>query len=330
MKKVKKIIFLILIMIIISGCGKNNVEKTIDNLTKKIEDIQSYHLEGIMDIVNNENTYSYDVDVVYKKDNNFKVSLKNKINNHEQIILRNNDGVYILTPSLNKSFKFQSEWPYNNSQSYLLQNLINDIKNDNEKIQEENENGYIITTKTNYSNNKDLKKQKIYINKDKNIYQVEVLGENDIVKIKMMINNIDYNSNYNDDFFKLENNMQVSKERDEHVSKIEDIIYPMYIPQNTFLSSQDKVTTETGERVIMTFAGDNPFMLIQETINQSENGITSVNGEPYQLHDSIGIIDNTSITWVNQGMEYYLVSNTLNQEQLINVANSLTTTPLEK
>ena len=104
----------------------------------------------------------------------------------------------------------------------------------------------------------------------------------------------------------------------------------MYIPQNTFLSSQDKVTTETGERVIMTFAGDNPFMLIQETINQSENGITSVNGEPYQLHDSIGIIDNTSITWVNQGMEYYLVSNTLNQEQLINVANSLTTTPLEK
>jgi outer membrane lipoprotein-sorting protein len=330
MKKVKKIIFLILIMIIISGCGKNNVEKAIDNLTKKIEDIQSYHLEGIMDIVNNENTYSYDVDVVYKKDNNFKVSLKNKINNHEQIILRNNDGVYILTPSLNKSFKFQSEWPYNNSQSYLLQNLINDIKNDNEKIQEENENGYIITTKTNYSNNKDLKKQKIYINKDKNIYQVEVLGENDIVKIKMMINNIDYNSNYNDDFFKLENNMQVSKERDEHVSKIEDIIYPMYIPQNTFLSSQDKVTTETGERVIMTFAGDNPFMLIQETINQSENGITSVNGEPYQLHDSIGIIDNTSITWVNQGMEYYLVSNTLNQEQLINVANSLTTTPLEK
>lgn len=330
MKTIKKISFLILCAFIITGCGKNSIENIIKNLTKKIEETESYHLEGILDIVNNENTYSYDVDVAYKKDNNFKVSLKNKTNNHEQIILRNNEGVYVLTPSLNKSFKFQSEWPYNNSQSYLLQNIINDIKNDNEYTTEENEKGYIITTKTNYSNNKDLKKQKIYIDKDKNIYQVEVLDENDIIKIKMTINKIDYNSNYNEDEFKLENNMTVSKEQEEQVSKIEDIIYPMYIPQNTFLSSQDKVSTETGERIIMTFAGDNPFMLIQETINQKENGITSVKGEPYQLHDSIGIIDDTSITWVDKGIEYYLVSNTLNQEELISVANSLTTAAIEK
>ena len=330
MKKIKKIIFLTISMIIISGCGKNSSENIIKNLTKKIEGTESYHLEGILEIINNENTYAYDVDVAYKKENNFKVSLKNKTNNHEQIILRNIDGVYVLTPSLNKSFKFQSEWPYNNSQSYLLQNLINDIKNDPEYTSEEKEDGYTITTKTNYSNNKDLKKQKIYINKDKEIYQVEVLDENDKVKIKMTINKIDYNPNYNDEIFKLENNMTVSKEIDATVSKIEDIIYPMYIPQNTYLSSQDKVSKENGERIIMTFTGDNPFMLIQETINQNEEGITSVNGEPYQLDNSIGIMDETSITWVDKGMEYYLVSNTLDQQELISVANSLTTAAIQK
>ena len=185
-----------------------------------------------------------------------------------------------------------------------------------------------MTTKTNYSNNKDLKTQKIYINKEKDIYQVEVLDDNGNIKIKMKINKIDYNPNYNDDTFKLENNMTVSKE--EQVSKIEDIIYPMYIPQNTYLSSQNKVSKENGERIIMTFAGDNPFMLIQETINQNEEGITSVNGEPYQLDNSIGIMDETSITWVDKGIEYYLVSNTLDQEELISVANSLTTATIQK
>lgn len=328
MKKIKKILFFAMLMIIMSGCGKNSSENAIKTLTKKIEETQSYHLEGILDIINNENTYSYDVDVAYKKDNNFKVSLKNKTNNHEQIILRNTEGVYVLTPSLNKSFKFQSEWPYNNSQSYLLQNLINDIKNDAEYKTEEIEEGYVVTTKTNYSNNKDLKTQKIYINKEKDIYQVEVLDDNGNIKIKMKINKIDYNPNYNDDTFKLENNMTVSKE--EQVSKIEDIIYPMYIPQNTYLSSQNKVSKENGERIIMTFAGDNPFMLIQETINQNEEGITSVNGEPYQLDNSIGIMDETSITWVDKGIEYYLVSNTLDQEELISVANSLTTAAIQK
>lgn len=328
MKKLKKIIFITLSMIIIAGCGKNSSENTIKKLTKKIEETESYHLEGILDIINNENTYSYDVDVAYKKDNNFKVSLKNKTNNHEQIILRNSEGVYVLTPSLNKSFKFQSEWPYNNSQSYLLQNLINDIKNDNEYISEENENGYIITTKTNYSNNKELKKQKIYINNEKDIYQVEVLDDNNNIKIKMTINKIEYNQNYNDDIFKLENNMTVSKE--EQVSKIDDVIYPMYIPENTFLSSQDKILKEKGERIIMTFAGENPFMLIQETVNEDGNNIVSVNGEPCQLYNSIGIIDQTSITWLDEGKEYYLASNSLNQQELISVANSLTTTAIQK
>lgn len=102
MKKIKKILFFAMLMIIMSGCGKNSSENTIKTLTKKIEETQSYHLEGILDIINNENTYSYDVDVAYKKDNNFKVSLKNKTNNHEQIILRNTEGVYVKTQESTK------------------------------------------------------------------------------------------------------------------------------------------------------------------------------------------------------------------------------------
>ena len=144
----------------------------------------------------------------------------------------------------------------------------------------------------------------------------------------MTIDKIEYNQNYNDDTFKLENNMTVSKE--EQVSKIDDVIYPMYIPENTFLSSQDKILKEKGERIIMTFAGENPFMLIQETVNEDGNNIVSVNGEPCQLYNSIGIIDQTSITWLDEGKEYYLASNSLNQQELISVANSLTTTAIQK
>ena len=187
----------------------------------------------------------YDVDVAFLKENNFRVSLKNQTNNHEQIILRNNDGVYVLTPSLNKSFKFQSEWPYNNSQSYLLHNLLNDIKNDNEYSFEVVDSGFIITTKTNYSNNKDLVSQKIYLDNDKNISLVEVLDSNGLVKLKFTVNDIDYNSNYDIDYFKLDNNMSVGSIVEDDVFHLNDIVYPMYIPQNTFLSAQDKVSSSS-------------------------------------------------------------------------------------
>ena len=78
-------------------------------------------------IVNNEDIYTYDVKVSYAKKDNYKVELVNTINNHEQIILRNGDGVYVVTPRINKSFKFQSDWPYNNSQVYLLSSLIDEL-----------------------------------------------------------------------------------------------------------------------------------------------------------------------------------------------------------
>ena len=239
--------------------------------------------------------------------------------------------VLVLTPSLNKSFKFQSEWPYNNSQSYLLHNIANDIKNDSEFTVEENEDGYKITTVVNYSNNKELVKQYIYFDSNLNIYKLEVLDTNDIVKIKMEFDDIDYNRNYDINYFNLENNMNVSAELDSSlsVSSIKDVTFPMYIPENTYLSSQDKVMKEDGERVILTFSGDYPFMLIQETVGNN-NDIVSVYGEPLQLSSSIGIIDDSSLTWINEGIEYYLVSNVLDQEQLIDVANSLSTVPISK
>lgn len=330
MKFIKSILYLCICLILFTGCAKEDSSDVIKGLSKKIEGLSSYHLSGVLEIINNENTYLYDVDVSYLKDNNFRVSLKNQTNNHEQIILRNSDGVFVLTPSLNKSFKFQSEWPYNNSQSYLLHSILNDIKNDGDMTFEENSDGYIITVNANYSNNKDLLKEKIYIDKDKNIKSVEVLDSDFNVKMKMSINSIDYNSNYDTDYFKLDNNMTVFSETIDSKDQIDNILYPMYIPQNTYLSGQNKVSLDGGERIIMTFSGDYPFMLIQETLTSNDNSILSVVGDPLQLIDTVGVIDDSSITWINDGVSYYLVSNSLEQDQLVEIANSMSVASIVK
>jgi outer membrane lipoprotein-sorting protein len=327
MKFIKKILFMCFFILLFTGCKESKMD-VLKDLSRKIDGLNSYHLTGVLDINNDENTYSYDVDVSFLKENFFRVLLKNKTNNHEQVILRNGDGVFVVTPSLNKSFKFQSEWPYNNSQCYLLHNLISDIKNDSDKVFEVVDDGYIVSVVSNYSNNKDLVKEKIYIDKDKNINKVEVLDSDDVVKMKMVFDNIDYNYSYNSEDFNLDNNMSVFSEI-EVKKVIDNVLYPMYIPQNTFLSSQDKVSINGGERVIMTFSGDYPFMVIEETASNS-NSLVSVFGAPFQLSDTVGIIDDTSVTWVSDGIEYYLVSNSLDKGQLVDIANSMTTSAIIK
>lgn len=333
MKRKLIIISILICCLIFTGCSKGNEKDIISKLEKNLSNSKGYSLTGILEIINNEDTYTYDVNVAYKEGDNFRVSLKNQINNHEQIILRNVDGVYVLTPSLNKSFKFQSEWPYNNSQSYLLQTLIKDIKNDKDRIFEKKDDNYIFVVKANYSNNKNLIKQKIIFDKDLKLESVEIMNDKDQILMKMDVNNIDMGATYNDNYFTLKENMETSNTQDneKEVSKIEEIIYPMYMPVNTYLSGQDQIAKDFGERVILTFGGEKPFMLVQETVNkENELTITPMNGEPDMLGGIIGAVSENSITWINEGIEYYVVSDSLSKEELMSIAKSVSVMPVSK
>ena len=241
--------------------------------------------------------------------------------------------VIVLTPSLNKSFKFQSEWPYNNSQSYLLQTVLKDIENDKDRTFKTTENGYMFTTKVNYSSNPDLVKQNVYLDKKLNITEVHVLNEEDQVQMKMKYNDIDMKSTFDDKYFTLKENMATASTDEEVkiVSKIDDIIYPMYIPENTHLASQDKVQKTDGERIIQTFSGDKPFTFVQETVvKESELLTIPMYGEPYIVGDTVGALSESSVNWISNGIEYYVVSDALSTEELVSIAKSISAMPVSK
>ena len=96
-----KKIFLCLISmcLILTGCGKQNEKTVLKEFQDKVLKSESYYLSGNMELVNNEDVYTYDIAVSYKKDDFYKIELTNVINDHKQVILRNEEGVYIVTPS---------------------------------------------------------------------------------------------------------------------------------------------------------------------------------------------------------------------------------------
>ncbi len=330
MKNKIKLLILIVSFFVVVGCNKANDPKK--QVLKSLNDVNSYHLEATMTVYNEEDKYDYILDVLYQKEDLFRVSMKNKSNNHEQIVLRNDEGVFVLTPSLNKSFKFQSEWPYNDSQAYLLQTVIKDIENDKDATVVETDEGNMIKSKVNYSNNPKLIEQNVYLDNDNKITKVEVVDKNGTAQIVVNITSCTYNEKLDADEFKVDNNMTVSKDYDqEYPKELSSIIYPLYIPDNTYLTSQDKVKKTDGERVILNFSGDKTFTIIEETASVSEEGvIVPMSGSIYQIADVFGIKEENSISWISNGVEYYVVSEDLTQEELASVANSMTILPVAK
>ena len=396
----KKIFFvgLIISLFFLTGCGKYTEKTIVKDLNKKINAITGYHVQGSMEIYNGDDAYKYDVTSSYENDN-YRVSLVNKANNHEQIILRNSDGVYVLTPSLNKSFKFQSNWPENNSQVYIIQSVIVDINEDKNVKLEEKDGNYILTVKVNHSNNKNLSSQKIYLDKKLNFTKIEVFDESGNKQIKMVFDSIDTKATFNNKYFLTSENMKTSvsenananinskesstentntkdetnadnkdeirnnnssvdtkstdsnnrnenlensessrntnettsnstNKKDATTSILEESVYPMYLPSGTYLSDEESVSKDDGNRVILTFAGESPFILVEEAVSKSvEMEIIPVYGEPTIILDSVAALSDSSVNFISNGIEYYIASESLTKQQILQVAESISTLP---
>ena len=366
----KLLVALLSLTLLVSGCGKTGTENVIKDFTSKVNDSKSYTLKGNMEIYADEETFTYSLEINFLKDYFYKVKMVNQTNNHEQIILRNTDAVYVITPSLNKSFKFQSEWPENSSQAYILSSITTDMNNDAETKVEEVDGNFVIKSKVNYPNNPELSYQKITVDKDNKIKKTEIYDEKDALKMKVTFTSVEYNTNLKEDDFKLEqyikedtntkdtennqtNNQNKNEECtdeetckeqqectgddcetdnapcegdacDEETGAIENILYPLYVPSNTYLSSSDRVETDIGDRIILTFGGEKNFVLVEEkAVMAEEFEIIPVYGDPLIVNDIIGALGANSLTWTKDNISYYLAGNDLTTAELLAIGESV-------
>ena len=301
----------------------------IEKYKKNIESKDTYTLTGQMDIVSNEELYQYNVIVDHMKDDNYKASLKNKESGHEQIVLKNKSGVYIVTPDLNKSFKFQSDWPFNSSQAYILESLLKDFENDSNIVFEEKDEKYYLSSTVNYPNNTDLVSQKVTFNKDMIPELVEVYDKNGNVSITFKISKIEFGSDLDNSYFEVEES--ASEDCCEATGKLNEVVYPMYLPMGTKFKSEETVKTDNSERVILTFTGDKSFILIEEASKSPENfEVTTTSGELVFYENVLGNLNNSSLNWTMNGKDYYIIGNNLSNEEMLKVAASTSAVSLTK
>ena len=125
-----------------------------------------------------------------------------------------------------------------------------------------------------------------------------------------------------------ESTIETNEETTENTSNIlEDIVYPLYVPTNTHLSTEDTINTDNGTRAILTFAGEKPFILVEEVSKRFDDlEIIPINGDPLMMADSIGAISANSLYWTSDGIDYYISSTSLDGSELMTIAEGLTGT----
>ncbi|RYG71870.1 outer membrane lipoprotein carrier protein LolA [Lentibacillus lipolyticus] len=315
---------------LLAACGEKSKEDVIGKLESKLESMNGYKAKAVMTMNTGQEDQKYDINVWHKKKDFYRVELKNEQDKKgSQIILKNEEGVFVLSPALNKSFKFQKEWPENGSQPYLYQSLVDDIVQDSEAGFTIGEKHYVFETKTNYQSNNNLPNQKIYFDKDTYTpVKVKVLDKDENAVVQVDFAEFNTDPTFKDDDFAMEKNMKNNAAQETVSGNAKEdpfsVVYPLEMAGSELVEEKE-VDTENGKRVIMSFSGDKEFTLVEEKLDviPTTTSPQMVDGDIVNLGHSVGVLSDNTIEWTNNGMNFMLASDELTKEELINVAKSV-------
>lgn len=318
-----------LLVLVLTACGEKSQEDVVKKMDQQLDKLDGYKAKAEMHMKTGEETQKYDLDVWYKDKDFYRVSLTN-IDDEKgnQVILKNEDGVFVVTPALNKSFKFQSDWPETSSQPYLYQSLVSDIKKDEGAQFEVTETHYVFTTKTHYQSNQNLPQQEIHINKKTYVPEVvKILDKDEETLVEVQFNEFALDPEFAKDDFVLKEDETEETAASADNEPTEPNIEVMY-PEETIgakLKEKEEIELENGKRIIMTYEGDKNFTLIQENRGNNEllDSPREVNGQIVNLGTTIGAISGNTIQWSERGNHYKLASEELTKEELVSVAKSV-------
>ncbi|WP_337100887.1 DUF4367 domain-containing protein [Paenibacillus sp. YIM B09110] len=196
--------------LIAAACGTKDAESVIKDLDKVVNSMESYQGSGTMTLNTSQQPLTYKVEVSYQKPSYYRIKLTNEEKDITQIVLRNDDGVFVLTPKLNKVFRFQSDWPQNQGQVYLYQTLVQSILVDGQREFAVEENDYVFDVMANY-NNGSLARQKIWLNKSNyRPSKVEVSDTNAAVMVEVKFDSFEFGQKFDKSVFETEANMNAA------------------------------------------------------------------------------------------------------------------------
>lgn len=292
-------------------------------LQKQVDKMDGYVLKGDMEISKGENLKTYALEVGYHKGDvqQFKVSLTDKELNQEQQILKNKDGVFVITPSLNQIFKFEGDWPLNTPKPYLLQTMNDIVQQKDTKIKKEKE-GYLISAKVNYPSSQSYHHEDMHFNKDGKIQWLQIYNEDNVVELKIVFNKVEYNTNFEKDYFKTPTTL----EKEKSTSAIAEEDLPLY-PVQVFSSKLENtsVVSSGGEtRHILEYSGDKDFTVIETKKKASDETQTVI--MPLDMMDSmelIGFYDGSHMSVMYDNVEFSVYSEDLEPEEMMDVISSM-------
>lgn len=330
------------VAVLLSGCGKKDAGSVVEDLDDLMNEITSYQGVGTMTLHTSQQPLQYDVEVWYQSPHYYRIALTNAKKDVTQIVLKNDEGVFVLTPNLNKSFRFQSDWPERQGQAYLYHTLVQSILKDNNRQFTVDGDAYVFDVASNLQNNS-LVRQRVWLSKkDYSPIKMEALDSEQSVLIEVKFSSFSFDKKFDEDSFEMERNMTSYEMQTAPTLAVDEagdmasgglqkqapgsfgVIRPSYVPEGVILKQMDDIQLGGENGVLLRYEGKYTYTLTES--RPKDRAVSALSGTVLDLDFAVGVLlgeVTRTLTWMNDGVEFRLASADLPQEEMVKIAQSM-------
>ncbi len=306
---------------VLVGCGEPSATQMIHQLQTVQSSLTSYETKAMMTVHVQGALQKYYVETKFRAPNLYSIALGNENKEISQIILHNEQGIYIISPGAKKVIRFEGDWAEKQGYLYLYHSLLNRIiasSNPDYSIRDKVASFVLAADPLNPL----ISTQKISLDASTFSPKQVVLYD----RQKQPVITLDYLSfekgmNFQPGTFSPDQATTLQT-IEMPVSSVEQgfgVIEPSWVPSDDALLDE----TERNGVVFVRYNGQEPFTMIEERpgagdVAIGQGNLVTLYGIPAVLTGSSGV---HQLYWMDHGVEFQLTSKMATQD-LIHVAAS--------
>ncbi|MBF8378145.1 outer membrane lipoprotein carrier protein LolA [Alicyclobacillus mali] len=312
---------------VVAGCGipgtTSSVNHKIQSEAQAFEN-KNYQSEAIMTVQMDNNVQKYFVRVSYESKDMYKIELGNADKQINQVIVRTPNGMFIVSPSLGKVFRFNGNWAQNQGQIYLYDQLLQRIASDKSVKVSREKDTYAFEVPVVPASDV-VSREQIVLSKDLKPQSVTLLDKNGKAAVVITYQSFETGVEFPKNAFDPQTIAQAGQAAKPTLASDHafDYIEPpaMYGTKLTDLAQPDESS------IIMRYqGGGHHYVLTESALTPGAAGLPSA--ELVDLYGTPAIYDEApgtqvaNLTWMQNGIEFDLTSNDLSLPELENIAIS--------
>jgi outer membrane lipoprotein-sorting protein len=315
-----------LVLALAAGCGTLTQRSVNTKLQSQVQTLadKNYKSVATMTVQMDNGVQTYYIETWYDSPDVYLIKLGDDAKNINQVIVKNRNGMFIVSPSLQKVFRFNGNWAQNQGHIYLYNQILQQILSGDHVKMKKSSGVYTFDMPVSPKNDVVSKERVIIDARSLHPRQVILFDDDNKAMVTIRFTQFKTGVRLSDPDF---NPHKIANGGTKQaMADISDSDFGYVQPSIAGLGDQLDGTIDGKSRdtVILRYGGEHAFTLTEQRPSQGESGLSEAQlvdlfGVP-AMYDGSG--DAKRLVWLHDGLEFWLTSKDLSLNQMETLALS--------